>query len=348
MSIDYLEDARKIPDDVMSFIRILAVNAVRILGMSPELIAKAYNVHRSCIYRWLEQYDKGGFKNLESKIPPGAEPVITNEMDKWLKETILTNTPIEFGYDTNLWTCPIIGQLLEHKFSVTVSNSTVHAHLKKIGLTCQKPEYQDLKRNEQEVEDFLQNKFKRIQRVAKKIGADIAFEDEAGVGIMTRHGRTWGLNGHTPIVKVSMLRGGFNVLSAVTAKGEMSYSIEETTINSERYIEFLEGLILNRDRPLILLVDHATIHNSKQVRNFVGMHRKQLRVFFLPKRAPDLNPDEQVWNEIKNNRIGKQPIKDKIDLKKRLTEALNSLKENAQRIITFFQLPSTSYAADVA
>jgi len=22
-----------------------------------------------------------------------------------------------------------------------------------------------------------------------------------------------------------------------------------------------------------------------------------------------LNPDEQVWNEIKNNRIGKQPVK---------------------------------------
>jgi hypothetical protein len=27
--------------------------------------------------------------------------------------------------------------------------------------------------------------------------ADIAFEDEAGVGVMTRHGKTWGLRGKT-------------------------------------------------------------------------------------------------------------------------------------------------------
>ena len=41
-----------------------------------------------------------------------------------------------------------------------------------------------------------------------------------------------------------------------------------------------------------------------------------------------MNPDEQVWNEIKNNEIGKQPIKDKVDLKKRLRSALASLQKN--------------------
>jgi hypothetical protein len=31
----------------------------------------------------------------------------------------------------------------------------------------------------------------------------------------------------------------------------------------------------------------------------------------LPRRAPQMNPDEQVWNEIKNHRIGKQPVENK-------------------------------------
>jgi transposase len=52
-------------------------------------------------------------------------------------------------------------------------------------------------------------------------------------------------------------------------------------------------------------MDHASFHKSKKVRDFVHTHRSQLRVFFLPKRAPELNPDEQVWNEIKNNEVGK-------------------------------------------
>ncbi len=348
MNIDWLEDGRKIPDEVMYFIRIMAVYAIRMLGQSPEKIAEAYHFDRSCIYRWLKQYDEGGFEALESKTPPGAELLITPEIDDWLKQTVLTSTPVEFGYDTNLWTCPLLAALLKQQFDVAVSESTVRLHLKAMGLTCQKPEYQDLKRDEQEIEHFLNDKFPRIQRVAEKMGADIAFEDEAGVGIMTRQGRTWGASGKTPVIKVSMQRGGYNVLSAVTAQGKMSYSIKDGTINGKRYIEFLEELIRNRKRPLILFVDHATFHYSKEVRDYVRAHRDQLRIFFLPKRAPEFNPDEQVWNEVKNNRIGKQPVKNKADLKDRLTVALEALKQNTKRIISFFHKPETQYAAGVA
>jgi hypothetical protein len=30
----------------------MAVHAVRVLGLSPELIAKAYHFNRACIYSW--------------------------------------------------------------------------------------------------------------------------------------------------------------------------------------------------------------------------------------------------------------------------------------------------------
>jgi hypothetical protein len=65
-------------------------------------------------------------------------------------------------------------------------------------------------------------------------------------------------------------------------------------------------------------------------------------------RAPAYNPDEQVWNEIKNNSMGKQPIKNKTDLKIRLTEAMDSLKDNKKLIMLFFQLSRTKYASDIA
>jgi hypothetical protein len=81
------------------------------------------------------------------------------------------------------------------------------------------------------------------------MGADIGFEDEAGMGLMRRSGRTWGRVGSTPVVQVVMQRGGYNVLSIVTPKGEMNYSVTEDSVNSERYIEFLNGLIRGRERP---------------------------------------------------------------------------------------------------
>jgi transposase len=344
MNFDWLADGRKIPDDVMYYIRVMAVNAVRMLGLSPEVIAKAYNFNRPCIYRWLRQYDEGGFEALKSEMPPGAEPLITAEMDEWLKQTVLDKTPVDFGYDRNLWTCAILAELLKDLFGVTVSESAVRLHLKALGLTFQKPEYQDVARDEREIEFFLNVKFPKIQRLAEKLGADIAFQDESGVGVMTRHGRTWGLRGKTPVVKASMKRGGFNILSTVTAQGDMRYSVKEGSIDGVVFIEFLKRLIQKRQRPLIVLVDHASFHGSKPVRDFVRAHREKLRIFFLPKRAPELNPDEQVWNEVKVNRIGKQPVKDKKDLKKRLFSALASLQKNAKRVISFFQLPDTKYA----
>ena len=177
------------------------------------------------------------------------------------------------------------------------------------------------------------------------MGADIGFEDEAGMGLMRRSGRTWGRVGSTPVVQVVIQRGGYNVLSIVTPKGEMNYSVTEDAVNSQRYIEFLGDLIHGRPRPLILIVDQAPFHGSQKVREWVRAPRSQLRIFFLPKCSPELNPDEQVWNEIKNNKLGKQPIKNKRALKQRLYSALRSLQRQSERIRSFFQLPDTLYAS---
>ena len=62
------------------------------------------------------------------------------------------------------------GRIIGAKIRCGVSDSAIRLHLKAMGLTCQKPEYQDLKRDEQEVERFLNDKFPRIQRVAEKKG----------------------------------------------------------------------------------------------------------------------------------------------------------------------------------
>jgi transposase len=326
MNEEWLVDGRKIPDEVMDYIRKVAVQAIRENGQSPELVAKVLNFNRSCIYEWLKKYDEGGYEALESRKPPGAKPVITQEMEVWLEETVLNSTPVEHGYDTNLWTRDILAELLKKEFGVSVSGLSVNLHLRKLGLSYQKPSYRDVARDEQEVEHFVSDTFPRIQRLADKMGADIGFEDEAGMGLMRRSGRTWGRVGSTPVVQVVMQRGGYNVLSIVTPKGEMNYSVTEESVNSERYIEFLDSLIHGRERPLILIVDQAPFHGSQRVREWVRAHRTRLRIFFLPKRSPELNPDEQVWNEVKNNKLGIQPIKNKRDLKQRLYSALRSLQ----------------------
>jgi hypothetical protein len=53
MNEAWLLDGRQIPDEVMGYIRKMAVQAVRERGQSPEVVAEIFNFNRSCIYRWL-------------------------------------------------------------------------------------------------------------------------------------------------------------------------------------------------------------------------------------------------------------------------------------------------------
>ena len=345
MNAEWLSDFRKIPDEVMNYLRRIAVRAVEDQHYSPELIAEVLGVSRSCIYDWLRWYRRGGEAALDTRSAPGAAPVITPEVDRWLKKTILHSTPVAHGYDTELWTVNMVVELLKQRFGLWVSDSTVALHLHRLDLSCQPPCYRAPEQDLEAVAAFLLYKFPKIQKVAEKIGADIGFEDEAGVGILTRSGRMWGEVGTPPEVTATHQRGGYNVLSIITAEGHLRYSIEAHTINSERYIAFLQQVLRGRTRPLILIADNVSFHRSAKVRQFVRAHRTQLRMFFFPTHSPELNPDEQVWNEIKHRQLGKQPIKNKPDLKKKLYSALKSLQQKTDKIRSFFQLPDTEYAA---
>jgi hypothetical protein len=184
-------------------------------------------------------------------------------MEIWLRETVLETTPKAYGYDTHLWNCAILAELLHHEFGVWVSERTISRHLVKMELSYQKPHYRAVEQDPEEIRYFLQEKLPRIRGLAKNINAEIAFEDESAVGVSIRYGRTWGERGKTPEVPATDQRGKYNVLSTVCAQGNMRYSTTEQNINSQGFIRFLKQLLQGRTRPLILLLDRASFHGSK-------------------------------------------------------------------------------------
>ena len=65
-----------------------------------------------------------------------------------------------------------------------------------------------------------------------------------------------------------------------------------------------------------LIVDGHPVHKAKKVSEFVREKAGgRLRIFFLPPYSPDLNPDEWIWNNVKNDRIGRGVIMSKDDFK---------------------------------
>lgn len=344
MNAEWMFDARKIPDEVMNYIRRIAVRAIEEKHYSPELVADFLGIDRTSIYDWLRKYRYGGEEALDTRKAPGAPCVITPVIDRWLKETILNTTPADHGYDTVLWTLEIIVNLLKEYFGLWVSDATVRLHLHNLGLSCQKPCYRAINQDPEQVKTFVNEGFEEIKKLAQELGADIAFEDESWVQGNTRSGRTWGLVGHPPEIKVSDDRGGFRILSMVTATGEFMFEVTTEKLVSAVFIAFLEKTLEGRKRPLIVIADNASYHTSGEVKAFLEAHRQQIRLFFLPPHSPELNPDEQVWNEIKNGHLEKEPIKNRADFRARVYSALEKLKEFKERVKSFFRLPDTQYA----
>ncbi len=62
----------------------------------------------------------------------------------------------------------------------------------------------------------------------------------------------------------------------------------------------------------------------------------KLRLFFLPGYAPELNPDEQVWNEVKYRRVGRRSPRTKEQLRTLLHSSLFALQRLPKLIRSFF------------
>ena len=85
----------------------------------------------------------------------------------------------------------------------------------------------------------------------------------------------------------------------MTVKGRMT---------AAKFIDFLQRLMKGAKRPIFLIVDGHPTHRAVKVKKFVASTDGQLRLFFLPPYSPELNPDESVWNYVKNHHVGKATI----------------------------------------
>jgi len=84
------------------------------------------------------------------------------------------------------------------------------------------------------------------------------------------------------------------------------------------------------------------------VRRFIRAHRSQIRIFFLSKYSPKLNPTEQVWNTIKNKGLRRMFITTKGELKKKLRSQLKKLQMSKEKVKSFLKLEETRYAGDAS
>lgn len=335
-------DGRKMNRKTLEEIRIRAVKRVE-AGESPEVIIKALGLTRPRIYEWLAKYREGGIDALRSRKAPGKKPKIAGQQLKKIYRLVVGQNPLQLRFEFALWTRGMVQELIKREFNVSMSEVSVGRLLKKLGLSPQRPQKKSYQQDEYLVLKWMAEDFKEIKKTAKKVNAEVFFGDESTVRSDYHSGTTWAPRGKTPTVRTTGARHKVNLISAISPRGAMRFMATEENVNSTVFIEFLKRLLVKTERPIFLILDNCSVHRSKEVRNFVESTEGKLRLFFLPPYSPELNPDEHVWNYLKNHKIGRQITTGQFDLYKRVTRIMHSLQKFPEKIKSFFRHRWTKY-----
>lgn len=318
-----------------------AVEAVQ-RGEPVSVVARTHHVPLRTIFGWLARYRQGGWHALREGQRSGRPRKVNDEVMQWLYQAITLGDPRQYQLAFCLWTLGIVRLVLKKEKGIELSKSAVCRLLQQMGLTPQRPIYRSYKQDPQELEKYLKRTFPQLRRLAKRIGAEIYFVDESAVRSDHHRGTTWGAIGQTPVVEDSGDRFGLKLISAVSPRGDMRFAVIEGRMNSDKFIEFLKKLQADAEKPIIVIADNASCHSSGKVQKF-ARESKMIHLGWLPRYAPELNPDEQVWNYAKA-RLAKLFIDSAESMKQNVLNIMRSIQKQRWLIQSFFQLKDTSYA----
>ncbi len=336
-------DGRKISHEALEEIRIRAVLQVE-AGESPEVVIKALGFDRTCIYRWIAAYREGGIDALRAKTLEGRPSKLSGSQIQKLYGLIVKNSPLQFRFAYALWTCGLIRELIREKFGVRLSEVSVWRLLKKLGLSAQRPLFRAYQQDPEKVAAYLKVEYPKIKKRAKAKGACILFGDESSIRSDYHSGTTWAPKGETPIVRTTGARFKINMISAISAKGELRFMLTEKRLTADLFIEFLKRLIQGNEHPVFLILDGHPVHHSVKVRKYVESTEGQLELYYLPGYSPELNPDETVWSYVKHHSMGKQVIMGPDQFKKLALGTLRKLQKLPGIVRNFFLVRNLRYA----
>lgn len=342
-----LPDARQLSDEVLEALRLRALRACE-LGFNESAVAAMLGMARETVSRWWSAYQAEGLDGLpgdRTGRPLGSGRTLTQEQGKHLQQLIDENSPTKLGIKAPLWSRAAVRELIHKEYGIWVAVRTVGEYLKRWGYTAKKPCRQANDQNPEEVKEWLEETYPDIERQAEEEDAVILWTDECGVDA-DHHPRTaYAAKGERATMEVPHSHIRRSVISAVGNHGECHFMTYTGTLNATLFLLFLEGLLTETTRKIYLITDRLSAHDCKEVWDWVAEHADRIEMFLLPRRSPELNPDEYLNNDLKGNvhRAGLPNNKD--ELADRIHAFLLKLLELPAHVMSYFQHPCAQYAA---
>lgn len=338
------EDARSLSPTAQAALRRRAVRAVTV-GQSVAAVAELLGVSRQAVYDWRDAQAHGGAAALAPRRrgrPVGTQ--LDPAQAKHIIGLLRDQRPEQLKLPFYLWTREAVVQLMARQCRVKVSVWTAGRYLKAWGFTPQKPVRRAFERDPQAVARWLKAEYPAIRRAAKRAEAEIYWGDEMGLRSDHTAGRSYSPRGKTPVIPGTGQRFGCNQLSALTNRGTLFFMVFKRSFKVRVFLEFLQRLDRQVDRPMFFIVDGHPVHRARAVKAWLAEPERRVKLFFLPGYSPELNPDELLNPDVKSH-LGKRRPHTQRELIHTLRSHLRRRQRQPHIVRNFFQEKHVRYAA---
>jgi len=181
-------------------------------------------------------------------------------------------------------------------------------------------------------------KMARGKKNARRRRAWIFFQDESGVSQRPSIRRTWAPKGETPVLIHAFNWSTISVCAALGfcwdgQRSQLFFQTRKGSYNSESLIAFLQDLRRHlRGKKAILVWDGLPAHKSQAMKEYLHSQRSWLSVERLPGYAPELNPVETLWGNVKGQELANRCSKD-------LDEVVTAVESGFKRVRKSRALP---------
>jgi hypothetical protein len=156
----------------------------------------------------------------------------------------------------------------------------------------------------------------------------LMFQDEARFGRMVRIRRCWAPAPHRPVVDNGYEREFQYVYGAVSPlEGELDWRIGPV-MNTEQMGTFLAQVSAAHSEDfIVMVVDGASSHVAKAL-----VVPENIRLHHLPGYSPELNPQEHLWDELREKEFPNRVFSDMAGVVRTLETGLPRLAADQARV----------------
>lgn len=132
-------------------------------GTRPAEVARQTGVSRQTVMRWERALKQSGMESLQRAAVFGRPRRLSAQQLQELG-VLLKAGSLAAGYTTEIWTLPRIGQLIQKRFQLQLSQSSVWRTLRHMGWSVQRPARQARERDERAVQAWKKKRWPQLKK----------------------------------------------------------------------------------------------------------------------------------------------------------------------------------------